>query len=652
MSANKLLQAAAGNAGEAVYVEDVFSTYLYTGNGSTQTITNGIDLSGEGGLVWIKDRSSASNQHSLNDTERGATKLLKSNSTDAEGTSDLTAFNSNGFDVRYQQTGYINESGGDLVSWTFRKQAGFFDVVTWTGSGTAGNTVSHNLGSAPGCIIAKRTDTSGDSWAVYHRSLGGTYYAPLNGADPFYLNSNRWNGATASATEFTVGNSSAVNASGGTYVAYLFAHDDQSFGDNSDEAIIKCGSFTEPSSGGKFTEINLGFEPQLVIFKSSTDASSWYMCDNMRGIPTPHYNAQGNYISTVLQANYSSAEGGANAISLTSTGFKFYEDGRIGATPATWIYIAIRRPMKTPEAGTEVFKAVARSGNSTAGTSITCGFPLDWVVTQGRSAAIEPISYTRLQGSSRKLFTYSTSAEGSSGTNVITSFDQDGMTVGTDTDINNSSYTYINWFFKRATGFMDVVAYLGTGANDTKEHNLGVTPEFLFVKRRNSSTEWQCYHSALGATKTIELQDNVAASTASYWNDTAPTSSVFSVNWFGNVNGSGNGYIAYLFATLAGVSKVGSYTGTGSNVDVNCGFSSTARFVLIKRTDSTGDWYVYDHARGIVAGNDPFQEWNNAAAETGSTDYIDPLSTGFTITSSAPADLNASSGTYIFLAIA
>jgi hypothetical protein len=111
-------------------------------------------------------------------------------------------------------------------------------------------------------------------------------------------------------------------------------------------------------------------------------------------------------------------------------------------------------------------------------------------------------------------------------------------------------------------------------------------------------------------------------------------------------------YIAYLFATLAGVSKVGSYTGTGADLNVDCGFSAGARFILIKRTDSTGDWYVWDSARGIVAGNDPYLLLNSLAAEVTSTDYIDPLSSGFTVTSSAPAALNASGGTYIFLAIA
>jgi hypothetical protein len=111
-------------------------------------------------------------------------------------------------------------------------------------------------------------------------------------------------------------------------------------------------------------------------------------------------------------------------------------------------------------------------------------------------------------------------------------------------------------------------------------------------------------------------------------------------------------YISYLFATVAGVSKVGSYTGTGADLNVDCGFSAGARFILIKRTDSTGDWYVYDSERGIVAGNDPYFLLNSNAAQVTNTDYIDPLSSGFTVTSSAPAALNASGGTYIFLAIA
>ncbi len=131
-----------------------------------------------------------------------------------------------------------------------------------------------------------------------------------------------------------------------------------------------------------------------------------------------------------------------------------------------------------------------------------------------------------------------------------------------------------------------------------------------------------------------------------------PTSTGVPVSSSNFAGGSGNTYIMYLFGNLDGISKVGTYSGTGNDVDVDCGFSAGARFVLIKRTDSgsnTGDWYVWDTARGIATGNDPYLELNTGDAEVTSTDYIDPLNSGFTVTSSAPAALNASGGTYIFL---
>ena len=119
-----------------------------------------------------------------------------------------------------------------------------------------------------------------------------------------------------------------------------------------------------------------------------------------------------------------------------------------------------------------------------------------------------------------------------------------------------------------------------------------------------------------------------------------------------SVNTSGSTYVAYLFATCPGVSKVGSYTGTGTTQTINCGFTGGARFVLIKRTDSTGDWYTYDTARGIVSGNDPYLLLNSTSAEVTITDFIDPVSTGFALDSTALATINVSGGSYIFLAIA
>jgi hypothetical protein len=119
-----------------------------------------------------------------------------------------------------------------------------------------------------------------------------------------------------------------------------------------------------------------------------------------------------------------------------------------------------------------------------------------------------------------------------------------------------------------------------------------------------------------------------------------------------NTNGTCHNLCILPLRHLAGVSKVGSYTGTGTTLSIDCGFTAGARFVLIKRTDSTGDWYVWDTARGIIAGNDPYLLLNSSSAEVTNTDYIDPLSSGFQISSTAPAAINASGGTYIFLAIA
>jgi hypothetical protein len=175
----------------------------------------------------------------------------------------------------------------------------------------------------------------------------------------------------------------------------------------------------------------------------------------------------------------------------------------------------------------------------------------------------------------------------------------------------------------------------------------------MIVKKRSASgTDWNVYHSALGNTQVVFLDLTNATATAPRWNDTTPTASVFSIGSHTQVNESGATFVWYGFATCPGVSKVGSYTGTGTTLQINCGFTGGARFVLIKRTDSTGDWYVWDSARGIVSGNDPYLLLNSTAAEDTSTDYIDTSSAGFEISSTAPAAINANGGTFIFLAIA
>ena len=636
---------AAGGAGEATYVDDVFSTFLYDGNGSTQTITNGIDLDGEGGLVWIKARDDTGFGHQLYDTERGTASNLSSHTNAAAGStsSRVTAFNSNGFDLG--ANGTTNDSSKTYCSWTFRKAPGFFDVVTYTGTGSA-RTIAHNLGSTPGMIFIKGTSQDYD-WKVWHRSLGASKYVVLNSNSTVVTGDTvHWNNTEPTSTHFSLGTGVGVNASGESFVAYIFAHDDQSFGTGSDEAIIKCGSYTGgyPNS----VDVNLGFEPQWLLVKRYTQAGNWALYDNMRGVPTGRAT---NY----LDANESSAEGtySSGLIDFTANGFT----ARGGNSRSNYnngddfIYVAIRRPHKPPEAATDVFKAnVETEVRSTSGWTSLSGFVTDAFINSRNLSAAKYTRFSSRLSGGRFMYTNATTTEG---TDLYYGFDtNDGIREG-DNSLRTVSDKHIDYHFRRAPGFFDVVAYTGTGSATTINHNLGAVPSVVLIKGRDTTFQWYWQHYALGANTWLQLnKDEDQASNGSLFNSTLPTSSVFSVSNLGGVNGSGNEYIAYLFGDLDGISKAGTYTGTGSNVDVDCGFTAGARFVIIKRADSSGDWYAWDSTRGIVSGDDPYIVMNTTDAEVTNTDYLDPLNSGFTVTSSAPADLNASGGTYIFLAIA
>jgi hypothetical protein len=651
-----LSSAAGGAAGEEnLYIEDVFSTYLYTGTGAAQTITNYIDLDGEGGLVWIKSRNSSDYSHILVDSERPLSAFIQSNSTAVAGNNAqmVSSFNSDGFSIG--GSGSTNASGVTYASWTFRKAPKFFDVVTYTGTGSA-RTVAHNLGSVPGCIIVKRTDNTGD-WQVYHRANTAnpeTDYLVLNDTAATADSNTRWNDTQPTSTVFSLGTEATVNASGGTYVAYLWAHDAGGFGDDGLQNVVSCGSFTTDGSGN--ATVTLGYEPQWLMTKRTDQSfgnAAWYMFDSMRGWTATASGAGASPDST-LEANTTAVEDTASNYGLTTaTGFTIQNMGSSAAT----IYIAIRRgPMKTPTAGTEVFGLNARTGTGANATVTGSAGVSDAVIVKNRGSAVASLFSSRLTGNNY-LVTSTTAAQVAAGATILQTnpWDvMDGVKVGTTSTITNASAnTFINYLFSRAPGFFDVVCYTGTGSATTISHNLGVAPELILVKRRSTSRSWGVYSAFTTATDALTLDGSAQAfSDPDYWNNTAPTSTVFTVNISATTNASGSTYIAYLFATLAGVSKVGSYTGTGTTLAIDCGFSAGARFVLIKRTDSTGDWYVWDTARGIVSGDDPYWLTNSANAEVTNTDYIDPLSSGFEISSTAPAAINASGGTFIFLAIA
>jgi len=634
----------AANINPAAFVDALFSTDVWSGNASTQTITNGIDLSNKGGLAWIKKRS-GSDGHALINTVQGASVTLQSESSGASA--DLSAqnfqFNSNGYQMN-SSDGQLNASSATYVGWTFREQPKFFDIVVWSGNGGGARSISHNLGSTPGMMLVKRYDGTED-WGVYHRrGNGGTndeqYYALLHTSQGF-SDADFFDDTAPTSTQFTVG--SGRNISGRNYIAYLFAHndDDGGFGEPGNQDIIKCGSYTGNTSG---TEVDLGFEPQFVMIKKSSAEESWYVYDSMRGVATGGPNSQDKKL--LWNSNNAESAVPSPIIAFSSKGFILEStDNEINGS-GTYVYMAIRRGgMKTPTAASSVFNVTKTADNASTTAAFDIGFVSDFVIHRETDGTAEPYVFTRLLGGQHYLRSDGDNAEADS--TVALGYDwtlQNSVENNVD---GGAPHIFYNW--KRARGYFDVVAYSGTGSGSQNvTHNLGVIPEMMWIKVRSDQDNWTVYHSALGNTKRLILNTNdaVSSANANFFNNTTPTASVFTAGTAANASQT---YIAYLFATVAGVSKVGSFSHTnGSTTDVDCGFTGdTPSFVLLKRYNTTGSWVVFDSARGIVAGNDPFLKLDTTDAETTGNDVIDPLSGGFQVASGFLA-----TGDWIFYAIA
>ena len=644
--ARMMQRATAGAGGAGPDVEEVFSTYLWGGTGSARNIVNDINMADNGGLVWIKSRTEGGSQydgfHILCDSERGANKTLNSDGNKQENWTSfgntVTGFNNtNGFSIG--DSDYVNYNGHAFASWTFRKAPKFFDVVTWSGNGTAGRTIAHNIGSAPGMILVKDLGDADNSWNVYHRAASGTpqnSHLELDNSNAVDNSGNRWNNTSPTSAVFSVGNSDKVNASGHTYVAYLFAHNnnDGEFGPDGDADIIKCGSYTgNGSTTGPV--IDLGFEPQWLMVKRSDSADEWFIFDVMRGFDLT--------TTARLSADSSNAESPSLSVIPTSTGFQPVKNhGSVNGSGGTYIYMAIRRGTKVPESATEVFDVESGNGNGSASSpEFVSGFPVDAALIRSLGTANNQL-YSRLTAN-KYLSTDQTDAEITNASDFSMASNE-GWYLG--------STTWTSWMWKRAPGYFDAVAYSGTGTERGVPHNLGVTPEMAWIKARDfAGKEWFVHHTGLTSwAKVLQLQSTGTESSGDTGGN-LPTATTFPVNASSNVNGSGYNYIAYLFASLPGISKVGSYTGNGTSQNIDCGFTSGARFVLIKNASQSDNWMVYDSVRGIVSGNDPYLRLNSTAAEYTSGDHIDPYSGGFAATSNDPST-NRTGNTYIFYAIA
>lgn len=621
-------------SGGATDVADVFSTDLYDGKDSSQTINNGIDLAGEGGMVWQKLRVHPQppdgQDHYLRDTVRGGGRRVYSNKTNGQNADGggISSFNSNGFSIGNVSAGNLN--GAKYVTWTFRKKENFFTCLTFTGNGQNNQTISHSLGSIPAMILIKRTNGTSD-WITYN-STGSAYKQMV-------LNTNAGNNSDKDfdqiATDSTlkvghIGGSTGVGENGQTCIAYLFADNSA---EDADDQMIKCGGYT---GNGGTQQISLGWEPQFVMIKKTSGTSDWHIIDNMRG--------------GYLEANTDAAEQGAlftvgETISPNANGF-YLEDGSAlsNTNGAAYIYMAIRAPMMVePKAATDVFKV--DNGNGSDVPAFNSGFPVDmafWTNTGGDNRKIA----SRLTGG-RYLETDGTGAE-----QADSSYAFDYQSGWYSSALAATNYA---WMWKRAKGYMDVVCDKRAFTYGTLNHSLGVVPELIIKKDRSRTNYWDVMPnvSPYDYRYNLYLNDTQAISgpSSAYWNS-APTDTSFGVHYGNDGSSNGDNFVFYLFATLAGISKCGSYIGNGSSQTISCGFSAGARFVLIKRTNAAGDWYVWDSVRGIVAGNDPHLSLNTNAAQVTNDDSIDPANSGFIVNQVSATNINVSSGTYIFYAIA
>ena len=268
--------------------------------------------------------------------------------------------------------------------------------------------------------------------------------------------------------------------------------------------------------------------------------------------------------------------------------------------------------------------------------------------------------YDSVRGANRSLVPNDTDSEDTSGesTNYLTSFDSDGITLGGSyNNTNASGRTYVAWAWKEsATAGFDIVTYTGNGSARTISHSLSAKPDFFVVKGRTFGEQWECYHTSLGATKCMQWDDNSAeADIAGRFNDTEPTTSVFTVGDADAVNKNTYTYVTYLWRSVQGFSKFGKYTGN-NNADGPFIYTGFRPAYIMMKSSSTGgsatySWSIFDTKRSSYNIQRSQLEANTANAEdTGETADVDILSNGFKPRYS-PNDTNGNN-TYIYMAFA
>jgi hypothetical protein len=643
-------------------------TYAYDGTAANVTYQEATNFSPD--LIWIKNRDSSGENHQLTDIVSGFGKVLYSNLTIAQVGSDDSYYTefSNGFSVN---TANNNISNNNYAAWCFNagtdaaasntdgsinstvkaNQDAGFSIVKYTAGGTA--TVGHGLSQAPELIITKNLDTS-EQWFVYAEPVGTQKFLGLNTTSAATSNSGVYTNIGSST--FT----NNISSTSRTYINYCF---------HSVDGFQKVGSYTGNGSANG-TIVETEFEPAFVMIKRTDGtAGNWFIFDNKRSAV--------NERDDFLHPNSSAAEttnSAAYSVDFLSNGFQIKGIGdQINGNNGTHIYLAIAAdPDTTTPTVENSFDVVTYTGNDST-QDIETDFKPDLVWIKRRTSSEPHAIYDSIRGINKQLSSDSAGAEAtnSSPYEGFTAFNDNGFTVGNNGGTNRAPNDYVAWCWKAgdhddnlpqintegtidsvvsvndAAGF-SIVKYTGTGSASDFGHGLSSAPELIIIKNLDDGTrDWIVHPSSQGDNKYLILNGTNAINTSSIRIQSV-NSTVVNIGTNTEVNANGQDFICYCFTSITGYQKVGSYSGSNSPITITTGFQP--RFVLIKRTDTSGNsWVIIDSVRGIGSGADALFPDLSAAESSGwNTDFI---STGFTI-SSNESYISASGGTYIYLAIA
>ena len=652
-----------------------FSAYSETNyDGTASNITYQEATKFQPDLVWIQNRSSSGGYfNAVMDSIRGATAIISTNSTGVETTSytqELTSFDSNGFTLGTGGGNYVNRSGDDYVAWCFNAGSGSaasntdgnitstvkantdagFSIVSWQGAGTGGNYIGHGLGVKPQLIIIKNRDNA-RNFRTYVEALGATKFINLDTTeaaatygsfgdtepttDVFYT-------STVSAAD------RATNYAGEDFIAYCF-HDVTGY--------QKIGTYT--GTGAADNRVETGFQPAFILFKRTDSADRWLIADNKRADALTNMDDFLDAQDTAQEGSF----GATNGIDFLSDGFSINTtDGVLNASSGTYIYLAIAAdPDTTTPTVENSFDVVTYTGTGSS-QDIETDFKPDLVWVKIRTQAYAHNWMDSIRGVNKQIRSSGTNAEITNDT-LITSFNDNGFTVGTGSDSNKSGDDFVAWCWKAgdhddnlpeintegtidstvsvndAAGFSIVkfTTNLSSGQSTTVGHGLSNPPEIIIQKNLSNPYNWWVSIDGISGFSQddyLSLNQNIDKENISQPFGRA-TSDVFSVSEAFMGSGTQNS-IAYCWYSVTGHSSIGSYTGEGSSgKTITTGFRP--RWVMIKRTDADNDWVIIDSERDTT---DPYAQilWADLAdneASGGSTTALSFSNTGFSMSTSA-----------------